>query len=495
MAAPSAGPRSPGFRDLGQPLERLRSFFTEEIWALPSREGRPWRRWRARLYRLSRVAYATARGFFANRLTVRAAALTYYTVLSLVPFLAFAFAILKGFGVYGTFVEATVRPYLRETFGENPSLLGSMERILEFVDRTDVSALGVVGLVALIYTCLSLVGSVEDALNEIWGARTRRSFMRQVTDYVTLLVTTPLLTVSAATAAAAAQSSRVVLFLRDAAGLGAVIDFLLRFTSLAVVALAFFAVYLILPNVRVRAVSAAIGAGVAAVGWQAALVLYVRLQVGVSKFNALYSVLSAIPVFLVWTYASWIVVLLGGQVAASHQNEWSIRKHLQATRADQALKETLAVLVAARVARAFVAGVPWRSEAGLADLVELSPLTAEQTLDALVHAGILARTGSGNDVAYLPARDLDALRVEDVRDALRRDPEAEGVRGELERHVDAGLLRLVQGVEQERRASERNVTLRQLSALLDPTEAGPNRGALPARGPRADPTRPVLDAK
>ena len=227
---------------------------------------------RALLYRASRVAHAAFHGFIAHRLTVRAAALTYYTALSVVPFLAFAFAVLKGFGAYGSFVEGTLRPYLDRTFGGNPALLGSIERILQFVDRTNLSALGAAGLITLVYTSVSLIGSVEDTLNEIWGAKARRSFLRQVTDYVTLLVTTPLLVVAATTAASVAQSSRVVLFLRDALSLGPIIDFLLHFTSLAPVGLAFFAVYVILPNVRTRPSSALLGAAVAGVLWQAALV-------------------------------------------------------------------------------------------------------------------------------------------------------------------------------------------------------------------------------
>jgi membrane protein len=319
---------------------------------------------------------------------------------------------------------------------------------------------------------------------------------------VTLLVIAPLLTVAATAAAAAAQSSSVVLFLRHAVGLGAVIDLLLRFTPVAVVGLAFFAVYLILPNVRVRATSAAVGAVVAAVAWQGALVLYVRLQVGVSKFNALYSVLSAIPIFLVWTYVSWIVVLLGAQVAASHQNESTIRQRVRATHADQALRETLALLLAARATRAFVAGVPWRGRVETADLVELSPLTIEQTLDALVRGGVLARTAGAGDAAYLPARDVDALRVEDVRAALRKDVDAGALRAELERHLAPGLLLLLRAAEESVGDAGWNLTLRELAALASREPAGAARAGDgeraprgPPRGPLGDAGRPVLDAK
>ena len=325
--APDLGPRT----DVSSVLSRVRLFFAERIWAVRLADLR---RGQALAYRASRVAYTAVLGFFANRLTVRAAALTYYSVLSIVPFLAFAFAVLKGFGAYRSFVDGVLRPYLQDTFGANPALLGSMQRVLQFVDRTDVSKLGAVGLLVLIYTSIALLSSVEDTLNQIWGARSRRSFLRQVTDYVTLLVIAPLLVTAAAAAITAAQSSTVVLFLRDRLALGGMIDFLLQLAPFAIVAIAFFATYVSLPNVRIRPASAALGAAVAAVLWQGALVLYVRFQAGVSSYNALYSVLSAVPIFLVWTYISWVVVLAGAQVAASHQNERESRQRYRALRAD-----------------------------------------------------------------------------------------------------------------------------------------------------------------
>jgi membrane protein len=472
-------------------VDRLRAFFVERIWAVRVADLR---RGQALLYRASRVGYSTIRGFLANRLTIRAAALTYYSVLSIVPFLAFAFAVLKGFGAYASFIDGTVRPYLHDTFGANTSLLVSIERILNFVDRTQVSTLGALGLVVLVYTSVSLISSVEQALNEIWGAQTKRSFLRQVTDYVTLLVTTPLLVATAATALAAAQSSHVVLFLRNTLGLGAVIDFLLHFTSLAIVAVAFFALYTILPNVRIRPRSAAIGAAVAALLWQGALVLYVRFQIGVSSYNALYSVLSAIPIFLVWTYVSWVVLLTGAQVGASHQNERVVRQRFRARRVDQALRETLAVIVAAHVARDFLSGAPPRSPAALADLVEAPPLTIEETLEALVRARLLAGVSSGG--GYLPARDLDTIRVDDLRNAVRRDAQAEALRDGVERRIEPELQRVLHAAEDESRSSPQNVTLRELAAMLrlDPaaTASAPEPSS---RSPQKVGGRPALDSR
>jgi membrane protein len=474
---------SPGDRGR-HPIERLHSFFAEQIWTVSTANLR---RGKALLYRASRVGYSTVMGFVDNRLTVRAAALTYFSVLSVVPFLAFAFAVLKGFGAYASFIDGRVRPYLQETFGGNPALLGAIERILQFVDRTDVSKLGAVGLLILVYTSVSLLSSVEQTLNEIWGAKTTRTFLRQLTDYVTLLVTTPLLILVATTFLTAAQNSDAVLFLRHTLALGLVIDFLLRLTSLVAVGVALLAVYAILPNVHVRPTSALLGAAVGAILWHGALLLYVRFQMGVSSYNALYSVASAVPIFLVWTYISWLIVLVGAQVAAGHQSEQAMQQRFHARRVDQGLKETLAVVAAAHIARDFLSGRPLRGDAALAELVKMPPLTVEEILGALVRSGLLARTSGGPEDGYVPARDLDAIHLTDLQDAVRLEGQADQIRADLERQVGPELGQLLRSAEEQRRMSPQNLTLRQLAALVG--DADDARATPAPRSGRAPPGR------
>ncbi|MFT3914217.1 MAG: YihY/virulence factor BrkB family protein [Anaeromyxobacteraceae bacterium] len=444
---------------------------------------------KAAAFRALRIGHAAVRGFLSHDLTVRAAALTYYSVLSLVPLLAFTFSVLKGFGAYQTFAAQTLRPWLLGTFSPNPALHEAVDRILGFVDRTDASRLGAVGLVLLVYAAISLVSSVEDALNRIFGARATRPLLRQVTDYVTLLVTTPLLVFAAATVSAAAQSSAAVEFLRDRLGLGALIDLVLDLSPVLAVGAGLFAMYLILPNVRVQARSALLGGALAALGWQGALVTQVKLQVGVANYNALYSVLGAIPIFLVWTYVSWLIVLVGAEVAASHQHEPAERQRLRGHPPDPALRETLALVLVARVTADFLAGAPRRGAAALAADAEVSPAVAEDVLEALVRAGVLARTVSGVDLAWVPGRDPGTLRVSDVADALRRDPGAAGARASFERRLPPGLRALAAALEGERRASPNDLTLRELAALAGPAAPapagdGPGAGELDAKQPR-----------
>ncbi len=465
---------------------RLTRFFDSRIWIVRLADLRPGK---AFLYRVSRIAYSTAHGFREDRLTFRAAALTYFSVLSIVPFLAFAFSVLKGFGAYRSFIEGTIRPYLRSTFSGNPALYSGIEKIVEFVDQTDVSSLGAFGMLLFVYTSISLLSNVEATLNDIWGAKTKRPFVRQVTDYTTLLVTTPLLLLVAVTFATAAQSSGVVLFLRHTMGLGMVIDFFLRLTSLLVACVAMVALFCILPNVRVRFTSALLGGVVAGVLWQVALVLHVSFQRGVASYNALYSGFAAIPIFLVWTYVSWATVLLGAQLAAAHQNEQAVRQMVRARRVDEAFKETLAIAVTALVTRDFLDGSPRRTHEELAEQLEVPPPTLNEIVTALVGSSVLARDVSGTAIGYVPGRDIDALRLEDVRDALRREGCTADLMLAIERQLGPSLQGLFQALEREGRDSPNNLTLRQLAELV-------SQGAVAAKPAlEADAPVPVLDAK
>lgn len=466
-------------------IQRLARFFGVRIWMVRLVDLRPGR---ALLYRGSRIAYSTVRGFRENRLTFRAAALTYFTVLSIVPFLAFAFSVLKGFGAYRSFVDGFIRPYIAATFGPNPALRTAIEKVLDFVEHTDVSSLGTVGLLFLLYTSISLLSSVESVLNAIWGAKRKRPFLRQVTDYTTLLVTTPLLFLVAITFATAAQSSGIVAFLRHQLALGLVIDFFLRLSSLLVTCLAMVILYLILPNVRTRISSALLGGLLSGVLWQISLILHVQFQVGVARYNALYAGFGAIPIFMVWTYVSWLVVLLGAQLAAGHQNEQTMRQMLRARHADQALKEWLAVAITAHLARRFVRGGSKLTALGLADRLEVPALAIEDIVESLMRADIVAKSVAGTEIVYLPARDLDNVRVEDVREALRRDPQATDLRAAVEQQLGPRLRALLGALEQERRQSRHNLTLRALADLVDD-------GAEQLRAEQPVVGEAVLDAK
>jgi membrane protein len=462
-------------------IARVQTFFGARIWSASLTELE---RGKALLYRLARILYATVQGFLDKHLTFRAAALTYYTVLSIVPALAFAFSVVKGFGGYQRLLDGTIRPFLLQTFGGNPELHKAIEQMLSFVDRTSVTGLGTVGVLLLVYTSINMLSTIEAALNEIWGAKSARPLLRKVTDYTTLMVITPLLILVAVALGSAAASSGVVKFMTGSLGLGDVFQFLvLRFGSLALACIALVALYVIMPNVHVRFRSALFGGLIGGVMWQASLLAYVKFQMGMASYNALYAGFGAVPIFLVWLDVSWTIVLVGAQLAASHQYEQNLRQAIRARNVDQQLREELAVALAADVTLAFLRGQPPRTQAALAEALEIPSPTAEEVLNALVSHDVLLRAVCGHELGYVPARDVDQLRVSDARDAVRRDPQAEELKQVLDSHVGPRLRHLLDAIDEDIRRGASNLTLRQLAGLA---ATDPPRAPAPAPQAAAD---------
>ena len=448
-------------------FEKAQRFFSDRIWS----GSAELRRSRALLYRASRILYATVQGGREQRLNFRAAALTYFSVLSIVPFLAFAFSVLKGFGGYQRLMQEVVSPALDSTFGELPELRGAIEQVLSFVEKTSVSSLGAVGILLLAYSSISLLSNVETSLNDIWGAKSARPLLRQVTDYTTLLVVTPLLVLAAITLGTAAQSSGVLHFVRDRLALGVVIDLLLKLTSIVLGCVAMIALYILMPNVRTKLSSAVFGGIIGGLMWQGLLVLHVKFQMGVASYNKLYSGFGAIPIFLVWIYMSWRVVLLGAQLAASHQHEQHMHQIQRARHVDQQLRETLALAMTSLVAKRFLAGAPAPTATELAGCLEAPVPTVEEVLDTLVKRGILLRAVAGGELGYVPGREVDAIRLADIVGALRIDPGADELKRSIDGQVASPLREVLTRLDRQAQASDDNLSLRALAALAGPAAA------------------------
>jgi membrane protein len=470
--------------NLRQTLEWAQRFFGASIWSSPDDDGR---RGRALLYRGSRILYATVQTGREQRLNFRAAALTYFSVLSVVPFLAFAFALIKGFGGR-RLMDTVIHPTLQSTFGENEQLLAAMEQVLDFVEKTKVSSLGGVGILLLGYTSISLLSNIETALNDIWGAKTARPFLRQVTDYTTLLVATPLLVLAAVTFGTAAQSSGAVSFLRDRLALGFLITMALKLTSVVFGCVAMIGLLVLLPNVKVKLSSAVFGGVIGGLLWQGLLILHVKFQIGVANYNAIYSGFGALPIFLVWMYMSWRVVLLGAQLAASHQHEQSTHQKLRARHVDQELRETLAVAITTVATARFLAAQPPPTQADLVNELQAPAPTVDQVLEALVQGGVLMRAVAGSELGHVPARDVDALRLCDIKNALRMDAGAAELKQDVREQLQPGLIELLDRIDREATTSPNNITLRKLATLA-------GVAAAPAPAPSANVAEAIIDGK
>jgi membrane protein len=236
------------------------------------------------------IIQAAVSRFIDNNDLLWASALTYTTALSIVPLLVLIFSILKGLG-YTDQLEPVVTNYVGSA--------QIADQLMGFVRNMKVAALGSVGAATLFITDISLLGTIENALNHSWGVVKGRTYFRKFTDYLSITVIVPILLVTALTLTASVTKSAG--FLK---GLSFVASFALVWAG-------YFVLYVFFPNTKVKWRPALIGAFVTALLWTIAQWAYIHFQYGVTSYRAYYGALAAIPVFLVWIYFSWAIVLLG----------------------------------------------------------------------------------------------------------------------------------------------------------------------------------------
>ncbi len=424
-------------------------------------------------WRCVRVAYLATSGFQRDQCLFRASALTYTTVLSLVPLLALTFAVAKGFGFYDDLRHDTIDPFLDSTFGPLDQLgpeitseqahaaRSTLDQVLNLVDQTDVKLLGWSGLALVLLTAIKLLSSIELSLNEIWGAQRARSWIRKLADYLAMLVVAPLALFIATGVTTAAKSTTFYAAISKHEQFGWLLQGLLRLAPVLTLWLGFSFVYLALPNARTRLGSALLGAFVGATLWQVMLLLHLEFQIGIARYNPIYSSFAALPVFLIWLNFSWVAVLLGAEVCNAHQSEPSCQFPVETGEESQSARELIALRAAGRIGAAFLsAGAPWTVERLAADMSTTTRSTSE-VLEALVRAGLLVETQGANEYEYLPARELELITVQSILEALR------GARG-FDAHsapapIDQRIGKLLADIDHEFRDSRHNRTLRALA--------------------------------
>jgi membrane protein len=401
-------------------LIRARQFILEGIWH-DDRHARPAKRLGLRVLRIITLI---GQGLDRTESFIRASALTYITVLSLVPFLALAFSVAKGLDAFESLENEVVQPFLDETFpqaaftapdGEGPAgTRQAVEKVLGFVKDTSFGKLGTIGLLFLIWAAQKMLTSIEQAFNRIWGIRKQRSWVRKLTDYTALMVVTPILLLAATTAGSALQTERVKSWVSSVPGLS-VIGYIVPLLALWI---AFTFLYICMPNTKVPLKSAFIGGIVGGTLWYIFQILHVRFQVGIAGYSAMYASFAAFPIFLAWLYSVFVIILVGALVAWAHEHEpmySTLRRAGVDTMAD---RELVALRALRAIAEAFHAGKGMIKEDELAAQCGLPVSKLMEILDPLENSMLIAHV---NDpiAGWLPAKPLDTIRLQDVLTALR----------------------------------------------------------------------------
>ena len=338
-----------------------------------------------KLVQLVRAILITAKEFQTNNLSLRAGALTYTILLSLVPILAMSTAVVKGLGgggqlrqvAYSYISTLEQKPFFEtttdseETSEEDNSeitahLRSAVDQIFDYVDRTNFATLGSFGVAGIFLSVILVLSHIETAMNAIWKVTKGRSLIRKISDYLTLLILVPI-SINIAFAASA--------FLNNPA-LSSKIDFLipipivqtliLKFIPVFFIALTLYVIYLFFPNTKVKTLPAVLGAFIAGLAWFAVQNVYISLQVGVANYNAIYGSFATVPLFLVWIYLGWVFILAGAQFTFALQN--NLAYDLDGSEETPALKLSAAFDIMEKVQEAFNSNTRLTTEHLLAEL-------------------------------------------------------------------------------------------------------------------------------
>lgn len=420
----------------GKAWQRVTRFLRTEVW---EKEVSSMSAVRGSLIRALRVAQLVVRGFKEDDLTVHASALTFVTLMSLVPMLAVAFALLKGFG----FGQERLHAVLAWTSEMPAEFQTFVNQVLGVVSTTNFAALGWIGMIFVVFMAVMVLGSAEASFNRIWGVTTRRALLRQAANYISILVLVPLL-IGVAGSAEAWMKARAVLLPES---VGFVANNLLRLASVFTTWLAFWFLYTFLPNTRVRFTPALISSFFGALLWVAWQKTYISLQIGVARYNAIYGTFASVPIFLAWLYTSWVIILLGVELAFALQNSSTFQMESAAENASAKTRFILSLSIVLHAAQAMTGARP-RFEAGAYAREHRVPIRLlNDVVGLLVRAGILAETAERQG-CFVLVKSADALKVKDLLAVVAQEgarPEALGL-ATLEEPIDRVMRAVEQGL-------------------------------------------------
>ncbi len=395
-------------------IRRIATFIAETAIGEDSERYRnPAVRWAVQQYRL---LFYTARGLVEHGTLVRSAALTFYTLMSIVPVAAVIFAVVKGFGLTETLLDN-----LYGIFPQHPEvieyLIGFAERALA---RTQGGVVAVVALVTLFWAVIRAFASIESAFNNIWEVKTARSLTRQYSAYITIVVVVPLLW---------AATRALGLYVDAQLGLGSSAwSFVVSKCAVLVMTWLIFAVlYTAIPNTKVRFRSALTAGVVAGTLFMLFQWGYVYLQRWMTSYNAIYGSFAALPLFLIWMQTSWQILLFGGELSFAYQNiaRFAVERESLRISYDRRRRAMLAVMVVA--ARRFCAAQGSTGPEEIRGQLGLPTRLVNDLLYELAKAGMLAPVASEDaehEVRFVPARDLTSLTLCDVIDAVETQGDA-----------------------------------------------------------------------
>lgn len=387
-------------------LKRAIHFVTYDIWRITENEVSGLKEFYLNLIKTIILAI---RGFINDNLTIKASALTYSTLLAIVPMLAVLLGIAKGFGF-----QNVVRQQLFNYFpGHQSELTHAFTFVENYLSLTQGGVFLSIGLILLLYTVINLISSIEDTFNAIWQIKKSRSWYRKTTDYLALVLILPLLMTSSGGLSIFLSTIQDT-FLGEYVFITPMVQSLLSITPYVITSLAFTGLYLMLPNTRVKFINALVAGVIAGCSFQFFQLIYISGQIWVSKYNTIYGSFAALPLLLLWLQLSWLICLFGAELSYASQNVKKFSFEKDSKNISRRYKDFLTLLIASLVIKRFAKGEKPYTADELSQAHRIPSRLTSQLLNMLIEVGILIEVNYDEDeriVYYQPALDINKITV------------------------------------------------------------------------------------
>jgi len=401
-------------------ISRITNFLKTGIWETQLKDLSPIE---AFFIKYLRIILLASRGFIRDNCQKTASVLTYYSLLNVVPVVAVAFAIAKGFGL-----EKLIEKQILQMADKANWQSDITSQIITFSHRLLEQAKGGliagIGVVLLFWTVISILGKIEESLNDIWEVGKSRTLVRKFSDYIAMMVFAPVLLIiaSSATVLVASQVKVIVNKIELLGVFSKVIFLLLNLLPYVSIWVLLTMLYLIMPNIRIPLRSAILGGITAGTITQIVQWIYIKFQIGAASYGAIYGSFAALPLFLAMLQMSWMIVLLGAEIAYANEHYETFGFHPDYSKMSVSSKKLLMLRIFHFLTKKFSLGEKPSSVSQIAHALEIPVRLVRQFLHELSDVGLVVETAKGikGEVAFQPGRTIENITVKFALDEYEK---------------------------------------------------------------------------
>jgi membrane protein len=341
----------------------------------------------------------------------------------MVPVIAVVFGIAKGFGLEKLIENQILQMAEKANWQTDVTnqIIGFSHSLLENVKGGLIAG---VGVILLFWTVISILGKIEESFNAIWEVKKSRTLLRKFSDYLTMMVLAPILFIisSSITVVVASQVKVIAQKIAFLGALSYVILFLLNLLPYLSIWFLLMILYFMMPNTRIPLRSGILGGIVAGTLFQIVQWVYIKFQIGVASYGAIYGSFAALPLLLAWLQLSWMIVLFGAEIAFANEHYETYGFQPDYSTLSVSSMKLIILRIFHLLIKKFSQGEKPLTASQIADALEIPVRLVRHLLSELTAAGLVVEIAKGarDEVTFQPGRSIENITLKYTLDAYEQ---------------------------------------------------------------------------